>query len=531
MKTRPILFVGIVLVLLLGLTRFAWSFVSYGSGTSGEIFTFDPGDATGAVLASPGGTNRVAGLAFDTGGRLYATIQPAGSGNPNDTAEGRLLELEPTTGELLADRGVITVGGMNIRIADISFQPGTNILYGSRAGTGEIYTINTATAEATLLGASCAQKIGGLAFSGDGVLYATVITALNDNALLRLDPSTGACIESTQLDLFYDGLGVDPRDGTLYACKSDSSQIFRFSVPVTTEELVGSAAGNCTDLTFAGERTNLRNISGRAAVGTGDDVVIAGMIIRERIETETRIPDVPPVKSVVFRGIGPSLNAAGLPLPGLLLDPVLEIYDGDGALIAMNDNWRDSQETELEETGLAPAANEEAAILVTLAAEMNYTAILRGKNDTVGIGLVEAYDIDLFEKDSNLVNISVRALVGGDDDVLIGGFIVRGDIPTSILLRALGGSLTTAGVANALPDPLLELYDANGNSVASNDDWVDSPDAGDIIGTGLAPLDSRESAILFRTAFDTYTALVRGKSETGVALVEVYEIGPSDSRD
>ena len=93
---------------------------------------------------------------------------------------------------------------------------------------------------------------------------------------------------------------------------------------------------------------------------------------------------------VIVRAIGPSLTSFGV--PGALQDPTLELHDGTGAIIATNDNWRDTQENEIEATGLAPTDDRESAIVATITPG-NYTAIVRGTNDTTGVGLVEVYNI------------------------------------------------------------------------------------------------------------------------------------------
>src|SRR5205807_5898707 len=93
-------------------------------------------------------------------------------------------------------------------------------------------------------------------------------------------------------------------------------------------------------------------------------------------------------ENVIVRAIGPSLAQQGVTNP--LLDPTLELHDGNGALIAFDDNWRDSQAAEIEATGLAPSDDRESAIVSTLAPG-DYTAIVRGKNNTIGVALVEVY--------------------------------------------------------------------------------------------------------------------------------------------
>ncbi|MGI8957855.1 MAG: SGNH/GDSL hydrolase family protein [Chthoniobacterales bacterium] len=252
------------------------------------------------------------------------------------------------------------------------------------------------------------------------------------------------------------------------------------------------------------------NLSARLAVGTGEDVLIGGLIVSGDV-----------AKEVIVRGIGPSLASDGLPTTGLLADPVLELYQGD-VLIMSNDNWRDSQETEITASGLQPPDDLESAILATLDPG-EYTVILHGQNDGTGIGLVEAYDLDPAAT-STLGNTSTRGLVQTGDDVLIGGFIVGNGGSDTVIVRAIGPSLADAGVANPLADPTLDLYDANGALIMSDDNWRDAQESL-IQSTGLAPANDAESAIIRSVTPGNYTAVVRGQDGgTGVALVEVYNL-------
>ncbi len=129
---------------------------------------------------------------------------------------------------------------------------------------------------------------------------------------------------------------------------------------------------------------------------------------------------------------------------------------------------------------------------------------------------------------SRLVNISTRMHVGTGNDVLIGGFIIQGDQPKKVILRAIGPSLTSGGVAGALQDPKMELYDSTGAFLEANDNWQESLDSGEIIESGLAPSDLREAAIVTRLAPGNYTAVISGVNDTtGIALVESYTLDTS----
>ncbi len=252
---------------------------------------------------------------------------------------------------------------------------------------------------------------------------------------------------------------------------------------------------------------NLGNISTRLSVGTDDNVLIGGFIV-------TGTGD----KNVLVRAIGPSLGAAGV--MGALADPTLELHDQSGAIIASNDNWKDTQQSEIEGTTIPPTDSKESAILRRLTPGA-YTAIVRGKSNGTGVGLVEAYGLD---GTATLANISTRGFVQTGDNVMIGGFIVldTGAGATDMIVRAIGPSLN--GVTGALADPVLELHDSNGVLVASNDNWMGTQKS-EIEATGLAPTDDRESAIVENLAAGAYTVVVQGKNgTTGIALIEAYNL-------
>jgi hypothetical protein len=253
------------------------------------------------------------------------------------------------------------------------------------------------------------------------------------------------------------------------------------------------------------------NLSTRGLVSVGDNVLIGGFIISGTNP-----------KSIVLRALGPSLSSFGL--SDVLTDPVLSVYNSSGTLIASNDNWQsDANHFILEANGLAPANLLESATVQTLVPGA-YTVIVTGKDPTPGIGLVELYDLSPLSN-STLGNMSTRGSVGTADDVLISGFIV-GDVGSStVVVRALGPSLTAFGVSGVLSDPTLTIYDSNGTAIATNDNWQDNINAIDIQKNGLAPPNPSESALVLHLPAGKYTAIVSGANgSTGVALAEVYTL-------
>jgi hypothetical protein len=260
--------------------------------------------------------------------------------------------------------------------------------------------------------------------------------------------------------------------------------------------------------------TNISNFSTRASVQTGQGVTIAGFII-----TGTGS------KSVVVRGLGSTLAQPPFNVPGVLADPTLQLFDSGGHPFWFNDNWKDTQQAQIQSTGLAPPNDLESAILQILQPG-NYTAILSGKNGTTGVGLVEVYDTSTGAS-AELTNVSTRGFVGTGDNVLIAGFIASGgNGSTQVVVRGLGPTLAQPqfGVSGALADPVVTLVDGNGNVVQTNDNWKNTQAAA-IQATGKAPPNDLEAAILAPVAAGNYTAILSGNNGgTGIGLVEVYKL-------
>lgn len=286
-----------------------------------------------------------------------------------------------------------------------------------------------------------------------------------------------------------------------------------YDVKLVVTDSRGKVSSNTAHALVEVEQTStpsaaqLLNISSRLRAQTGDNTLIGGFII-----TGTE------AKKVVLRAIGPSI-----PLQGVLADPILELRDSTGALVTSNDNWGDSPEaSQIQQSGLAPANAAESAILRLLNPGA-YTAVVRGKNNSIGTAVVEAYDLDP-NNNAKLANLSTRGFVQTNDNVLIAGFITGNrNANINVLVRAMGPSL--AGVMpNAISDPTLEMRNSNGALIAMNNDWQDSQKT-EIENTGIPPGNAKESAIVSSLPPDQYTAIVRGVNNgTGNAVVEVYNL-------
>ncbi len=339
------------------------------------------------------------------------------------------------------------------------------------------------------------------------------ITGTTTGNLTGVDPKLGALAENggfTATHALLPGSPAIDKGKRLSDLTTDQRGVTR---PTDDPNIANASGGDGSDIgafeigasNGVGEKT-LGNIATRLPVLTGENVLIGGIIV---------VGDAP--KRVIIRALGPSLGAAGV--GGTLENPTLQLFQGATLLVA-NDNWKDEQEGEIRDTGVQPGDDREAAIVRTLEPG-SYTAVLRGKDDSTGVALVEAYDLDQ-RPDSKLANIATRGFVGSGEGVLIGGFIVGPT--TKVVVRAIGPSLGNVGIAGALQDTTLDLVNANGQIVRTNDNWKGTQRA-ELEAINIQPSDDRESALIATLTAGNYTAVVRGVSgSTGVGLVEVYNL-------
>lgn len=473
-----------------------------------QLITIDPATGQGILVAEIGQNVSGFGLAAYQGA-LYTF-------NPNTNT---LDQLSVITGHVL-QRKEIGVTGLQGE-GDLAIRSDTGIGFlaaafdSDGAPSNPLYRFDVKLGAATRIGHT-AVTLDALAFDANQTLYAL---GEGDGMLYIVDQLTGALTPVGSLGVSDNspiaGMTLAP-DGTLYASIED--RLYRIdtttgAATVVDADVLDFDFSSVSGLAYANGASALGNLSTRAHVGMADDVLIDGFILRGAGS-----------KDILIRGLGPSLQVNGEAVAGALADPMLTLYDQNGIVITSNDDWKTNANRDaIVGTGLAPQNDKESAILATLPGG-SYTAILRGANSGTGVGLNEIYDLN-GDTTPNQVNLSARAFVGADPNVLIGGLIVQGSSAKKTIIRAIGPSLAARAVPNPLLDPTLQLFDVNGNVVAANDNWRTSTRAAEIEASGLAPADDRESVIDIDLATGEYTAVVQGvDGSAGVGLVEVYDL-------
>lgn len=342
--------------------------------------------------------------------------------------------------------------------------------------------------------------------------------SVDEHAELKITFMNGAtALGSAQLQ---NVLAADRNNVTGFVFRKTAGAVPAHTTQIVVALSMPGAQGDFNDgyadslsLVLHGPAGTLLNISSRSFVQTGDGVGIDGFII-----------DGTQSKDVVLRAGGPSLASAGV--ANVLSDPILELHDSSGAVIATNDNWMDDANNAqtVMQAGLAPSSNLEAALAVNLNPG-SYSAIVRGVGAGTGVALLEGFDIT-GANGSRFLNASARGFVQTGDNVMITGVIVGGPNNVTTIIRGRGPSLARPpeNVTNALLNPFLDLRDGNGNRIQINDNWKDTQRA-EIEATGLPPSDDAESAIFVVLSPGNYTAILSGVGQTkGNALFEVFNL-------
>ena len=321
----------------------------YGSGT---IFKFTP-SGTRTTFASDGLSGPY-GLAFDSAGNLFVA----------DLISGTIFKFTPSGTRTTFASGL---NGPNA----LAFDSAGN-LFESDQGSGTIFKFTPTGTKSPF--ASGLNLPVALAFDSAGNLFES---DNGSNTIFKFTPSgTRTPFIASGLNSPA-GLAFDSA-GNLFESDNGSGTIFIFT-PSGFPFASGLSFPN--GLAFEPVIHQLRNISTRGLVGTGENVLIGGFIVGGNGMVNGK---------VLIRALGPTLTGFGI--PGALQDPTLQLFDSSGGIIATNNNWKDTQQSQIKATGLAPPDDRESAIFATLPAG-NYTAIVRGASDTTGVALVEVYNV------------------------------------------------------------------------------------------------------------------------------------------
>lgn len=302
-----------------------------------------------------------------------------------------------------------------------------------------------------------------------------------------------------------------------------------------TYRVVVTAAGNsitgdAITLTVAPAITTaarLTNLATRAGSLTGANALVPGFVV-----TGTG------TKRVLLRNVGPTLATFGV--TGALADPQLTLKRYTQATaayvdVAANDNWNTNTplltltNTTASLGAFALAANSADSVLLLDLLPGQYSATAGGANDGTGVALLELYDADTATPTAKLNNIATRGFVGTGGNIMIAGFVISGEGAKTILVRAIGPTLSAFGLTGLLGDPQLAIYRGT-ESILANDDWsvgntaTTTASVATQVGAFALPSGSKDAAFVVTLPAGAYTVQVSGVSNTtGLALVEIYE--------
>lgn len=450
------------------------------------------------------------GVAIDSSGNLYVTdtgnsvIRKVAPDGTVTTLAGTPLDFASSAGTgpaALFDipTGIAVDGSGNLYVSD---ELGYTISKGSQA-TAAAPTLSQQPASQTIASGHT------VVFHADaiGLPAPSYQWDLNGHAIANGGGIAGATGPTLVVS------GVEQANAGTYSC--------------TVSNASGTAQSQPANLTVVAtpDPGHLTNISCRATVGTGSQILITGFAVGGAGTSGT--------ESLLIRASGPALDSFNV--QGTLSDPSLELFSGTSVL-GSNDGWGGTTQLidKAAAVGAFPwvnASSHDAALLETLASGA-YTAQISGASGDSGVALAEIYDATpsgaYTTATPHLINISARVQVGIGDNILIVGFVIGGSTSSTVLIRASGPALAGFGVASPLADPLLGLFSGS-TRLGSNFGWGGDPEiastaktVGAFAWTNVA---SEDSALLVTLPPGAYTAQVSGAiDDTGIALIEVYEV-------
>jgi len=479
---------------------------------------FGPGQITTSVSTTPRGETTARDV---TPAGNVAAVLPAGSNT------GSLLIVAPGAGinELvgftLQDDGTFTtsatqqIGSTTTTVTCHGLLSGTT-LSGTFDAIGFSFSTTVEPADGPSTG-SAGLYVSTALNTADGTTY-TIIGATNDVLVLVVTPTST-----------FGGTATLQSNGTFSLQTGNTTVAGTVNAPTTTVTSTVTI-GDAPPIGFGGLKTTttrtdrLINLSSRARVGAGEKLLISGFVIGGNTS-----------KSVLVRAVGPGLIPLGVNT--VLPNPQITIMSG-GTVVASNDDWGSNADPDAIAAAAArvgafalASGSTDATLLTTLAPGV-YTALVTGGGE--GIALAEIYDASENPQADyqRLINISARGDVSSGDNILIGGLVITGNSPKKVLIRGIGPTLATQGVAIPLADPVLQVF-KGGTQIAANDNWsadataaADLADAATKTGAFALPAGSKDAAVILTLAPGLYTVHIVPAAGTapGIAMVEIYEV-------
>jgi hypothetical protein len=399
-----------------------------------------------------------------------------------------------------------------------------------RLNDAAVYSVRVSNDTGSAISAPAALAVNATAGTITTAVPNTTVKAGADARLTVATSGNGLSYEWR-----FDGRLIRGATGaTLTIANAGTTSAGRYEVSVAARN--APTAISAAILTVTAD-ARLVNIATRGMVGTEDDeVLISGFVTRGAGN-----------KSVLLRGVGPTLGGAPYNVQGVLANPVITLFRAS-TTVASNDNWGGSAAlvaafTKVGAFPLASATSADAVLLQNIPGGA-YTAHVTGPANARGIALIEVYDTDGPSPPVELANISTRAMVGAvEDGALIAGFVIAGTTSNTVLVRGVSQSLGTLyGMRRALGNSQVAVFDSKGREIAANAIWtkpgrgnpneaddddriLDLDEAGNRTGAFKLPRGSNDSALLLTLAPGAYTAQLTGRNNSsGIALVEVYEV-------
>ena len=401
----------------------------------------------------------------------------------------------------------------------LSINSSTGVINGTPTTAGTYTVTTTATNSAGSSSTTVTFIVGGA--SATPIITSPVFAtgAAGTPFVTYLIAATGIPTSYTATGL-APGLIVNPLTGAITGTPAAPGN---YVVTITATNANGTSTASLLITVGPNLSSRIMNFSARAISGPGDQSLIMGFVVSGNN------------KNLLVRGIGPSLAQFGVTNP--LADPLLTLYNSSGPL-ATNDDWSVSSTGQNQAATIAattaqvggfalPAGSKDSALLFMVNDGAHTSGLVR-PNSTTGVALTEIYDTDTV-LGARIINVSARMNVTGGQGTLVAGFVIGGTVPKTVLIRAIGPTLTQFGVAGALPDPQIAVY-AGSTQVAFDDNWetgtstaAQISSASAQVGAFALPAGSKDAALLLTLQPGAYTVLVSGGTATGIALVEVYD--------